>query len=111
MVIPPEGVCGMLDPSVQEVPVLETVVTSAAMVADLTREEDQQQAWLDDKDWVAIQRQDDVLSLVMALLEQGQLLSHKVWQGASRKFWKLMRQRSRLVIHHRVLYRRVVHQN
>ncbi len=39
VVIPPEGVHGMLDPSVQEVPVLETVVTSAAMVADLTREE------------------------------------------------------------------------
>ena len=69
VVIPPEGVHGMLDPSVQEVPVLETVVTSAAMVADLTQEEDQQQAQLDDKDWVAIQHQDDVLSLVMALLE------------------------------------------
>ncbi len=69
VVIPPEGVRGMLDPSIQEVPVLETVVTSAAMVADLTREEDQQQTWLDDKDWVLIQCQDDVLSLVMALLE------------------------------------------
>ncbi len=55
VVITPEGVRGMLDPSVQEVAVLETVVTSAAVVADLTREEDQQQAQLDDKDWVAIQ--------------------------------------------------------
>ncbi len=69
MVIPPEGVRGMLDHSVQGVPVLETVTASAAMVADLTWEEDRQQARLDDKDWVAIQRQDDVLSLVMALLE------------------------------------------
>ena len=111
VVIPPEGVHGMLDPSVQEVPVLETVTASAAMVADLTQEEDQQQARLDDKDWVAIQHQDDVLSLVMALLERGQLLSHKVRQGASREFRKLMRQCSRLVIHHGVLYRRVVHQN
>ncbi len=39
------------------------------MVADLTREEDQQQTQLDDKDWVVIQCQDDILSLVMALLE------------------------------------------
>ncbi len=46
----------MLDPSVQEVPVLETVVTSAAVVADLTQEEDQQQTRLEDKDWVMIQR-------------------------------------------------------
>ncbi len=111
VVIPPEGVCGMLDPSVQEVPVLETVVTSAVMVADLTREEDQQQAQLDDKDWVTIQCQDDVLSLVMALLERGQLLLHKVQQGVSHEFWKLMRQRSHLVIRHGVLYRRVTHQS
>ncbi len=111
VVIPPEGVRGMLDPSVQEVPVLETVTASAAMVADLTQEEDRQQARLDDKDWVAIQRQDDVLSLVMALLERGQLLSHKVQQGVPREFRKLMRQHSRLVIRHGVLYRRVVHQN
>ena len=111
VVIPPEGVRGMLDPSVQEVPVLETVAASAAMVADLTWEEDQQQARLDDKDWVTIQCQDDILSLVMALLERGQLLSHRVQQGASREFWKLMCQRSRLVIRHGVLYRRVVHQN
>ncbi len=78
VVIPPEGVRGMLDPSIQEVPVLETVVASAAAVADLTREEDQQQTRLEDKDWAAIQCQDDVLSLIMALLERGQLLSHKV---------------------------------
>ncbi len=79
MVIPPEGVCGMLDPSIQEIPVLETVVTSTAVVADLTREEDQQQTQLEDKDWAVIQHQDDVLSLIMALLEQGQLLSHRVF--------------------------------
>ncbi len=101
----------MLDPSVQEVPVLETVVTSAAAVADLTREEDQQQTRLDDKDWVTIQRQDDVLSLVMALLERGQLLMHRVRQGASREFRKLMRQRSWLVIRKGVLYRRVIYQS
>ncbi len=86
VVIPPEGVRGMLDPSIQEVPVLETVVTSASVVTDLTWEEDQQQTWLEDKDWEMIQHQDDVLGLVMALLERGQLLSHKVQQGVSRKF-------------------------
>ncbi len=111
VVISPEGVRGMLDPSIQEVPVLETVVTSAAAVADLTREQDQQQTRLDDKDWVAIQWQDDVLSLVMALLERGQLLTHRVRQGASREFQKLMCQHSRLVIRRGVLYRRVIHQN
>ena len=111
MVIPPEGVCGMLDPSIQEVPVLETVVTSAAVVADLTWEEDQQQTRLEDKDWAAIQRQDDFLSLIMALLEQGQLLSHKVRQGASCEFRKLMRHHSHFVIRNGVLYRCVIHQN
>ncbi len=47
----------------------------------------------------------------MALLERGQLLMHRVWQGASREFRKLMCQRSRLVICNGVLYRHVNYQN
>ncbi len=68
----------LLNTTAQNVPLIETVVTSAMAVASLVQEEDQHSVRVKDQDWAAMQQQDEVLSVMIGLLEAGCLHSHQV---------------------------------